>query len=631
MRKILTALTLLSASLSQAGQLSPAQIGEQLYKTHCAACHDQGIDKAPVVDDLKRLSAHQILLTLEIGRMQPQASNMSKDEKALVAGYLAGSGKQDTRWLDDAMCSDKPQPTSNTSEVFVDGWGIDKNNTRLIDNATSGISKANVGQLKLKWAFGFDRVNDMRSQPVYTKDALYVGSRSGHVLALNPDTGCIKWKTKIMGPVRSSLTLGEVSLNGKKQRTLIFSDEMANVYTLLASNGEVLWKKDVAVFTTSIVTGATSYHEGQLFVPISSYEIAAAGMPGFPCCRSHGAVVSLDANTGEKRWVWHATEQASIQSKTKAGTAMWGPSGSPVWTTPLIDKKRGVLYIGTGENTSLPATNSSDSIFALDLKTGSVAWTFQATANDVWNAACLNGGEACPENEGPDFDFGASMILSQDSKGKAVLLAGQKSGEVFSFDPDNKGKLNWRKRISLGTTNGGIHWGMSVYDNQVFVPVSDPEREIEGYTPRPGLYAMDIDSGKTNWKQAVSRGCEFDLAFAPKIGLEQLRSGKKRSLADRYACSWYYGLSAAVTATPGLVFAAGLDGKLRAYDMADGKILWQTKTAIPFKTVNGLNAHGGAIDSAGPIMGDGKLFVNSGYSMFGQLPGNVLLAFEIEK
>lgn len=626
MRKTLTLASTLLASLVNASDISPAQMGEQLYKKHCAVCHDDGIDRAPLVDDLKRLSAHQILLTLEIGRMQPQSQAMSKDEKALVAGFLAGEGEQDTRWLDDAMCSSKAQITNDKANVYVGGWGIGQHNNRISDFASSGINKDNVGKLKLKWAFGFERVNDMRSQPVYTEDALYVGSRSGHVLALDPQKGCIKWQTRIIGPVRSSLTLGES--NG--ERALIFSDELANVHAVRASDGKKLWKTQASLFPTSIVTGASSYHDGQVFVPISSYEIAAAGMPGFPCCRSHGGVVSLNANTGEKIWTWHSMENATPQRKTSTGTQLWGPSGAPVWTSPMVDAKRGAIYIGTGENTSKPATNSSDAIFALDMKTGKVRWQFQAIANDVWNAACLNGGEACPEDEGPDFDFGASIMLSRNSKGEEVLLAGQKSGEVFSLNPDT-GKLHWRERISLGTTNGGIHWGMVAHNNRLFVPVSDPERDIPGYTPKPGLFAMDIDSGKTLWYQAVERGCEFDKQFTPKIGLEQMRSGKKRSLADRYACSYYYGLSAAVTATPGVVFAGGLDGKLRAYDMQDGKILWQFATAIPYKTLNGLDAHGGAIDSAGPILGNGMLFVNSGYSLFGQLPGNVLLAFEVEK
>jgi polyvinyl alcohol dehydrogenase (cytochrome) len=305
-----------------------------------------------------------------------------------------------------------------------------------------------------------------------------------------------------------------------------------------------------------------------------------------------------------------------------------------VWTTPAIDTKRNRIYFGTGENLTHPATDTSDTIVALDMDSGAEAWKFQAMANDVWNAACLNDGPNCPDNPGGDFDFGASVIITQNSAGQDVLLAGQKSGEVFALDPDTQsstGEVLWRNRISQGTTNGGIHWGMTVVDNTVFVPVSDPEREREGYTPKPGLSALNIDSGEILWEQPVTRGCEFDYSNKPLIGLENSRAPKQSNPEKQYECSYHFGLSAAVTSTSELVFAAGLDGKIRAYNISDGKVLWQTNTAIKYSAINGIEGHGGAIDVAGQSIAGEWLYVLSGYSMFGQLPGNMLLAYKIEQ
>jgi len=69
---------------------------------------------------------------------------------------------------------------------------------------------------------------------------------------------------------------------------------------------------------------------------------------------------------------------------------------------------------------------------------------------------------------------------------------------------------------------------------------------------------------------------------------------------------------------------------VRAFDIASGEILWQTETAKPFTTTNGVTGHGGAIDVGGQVVADGWLYVQSGYSMFGQLQGNVLLAYKVE-
>jgi polyvinyl alcohol dehydrogenase (cytochrome) len=57
--------------------------------------------------------------------------------------------------------------------------------------------------------------------------------------------------------------------------------------------------------------------------------------------------------------------------------------------------------------------------------------------------------------------------------------------------------------------------------------------------------------------------------------------------------------------------------------------LWQAETAKAFNAGNGVAGHGGAIDVSGQVMADGWLYVQSGYSMFGQLPGNMLLAYRV--
>ena len=84
---------------------------------------------------------------------------------------------------------------------------------------------------------------------------------------------------------------------------------------------------------------------------------------------------------------------------------------------------------------------------------------------------------------------------------------------------------------------------------------------------------------------------------------------------------------APVTVISGVVFSGCLDGHLRAYDAKDGRVIWDFDTAREFQSVNGVKANGGSIDGPGPVVVNGMVFVNSGYSRFGGMPGNVLLAF----
>jgi polyvinyl alcohol dehydrogenase (cytochrome) len=88
--------------------------------------------------------------------------------------------------------------------------------------------------------------------------------------------------------------------------------------------------------------------------------------------------------------------------------------------------------------------------------------------------------------------------------------------------------------------------------------------------------------------------------------------------------------AAAVTFIPGVVFSGSVDGHLRAYSTDDGRVIWNTDTAHAFVTVNGVEAHGGAISGPGPVVVGGLLYLNSGYSVTRGSPGNVLLAFSID-
>ncbi len=78
----------------------------------------------------------------------------------------------------------------------------------------------------------------------------------------------------------------------------------------------------------------------------------------------------------------------------------------------------------------------------------------------------------------------------------------------------------------------------------------------------------------------------------------------------------------------GRVFAAGPD--LRAFSTAEGTPIWDYDTAREFNTVNAVQGKGGALDGGGAVVAGGMVLVGSGYSQWGGLPGNVLLAFSVD-
>lgn len=588
-----------------------------LFKTACATCHEVPETKAPPTATLRQLPAARILMAMELGKMQPQAAGLQPQQRVDLARWLAAEedAKRDA-WIAERACArETPVPVTGGET-----WGLGRENRR--EAMGVAIDRGNLRELELQWSIALPAVTTMRSQPVVAGDTVFLGSKGAHLLALDRRSGCVRWSLATDAPVHSALTLDRTP---DGVATLFFADELAMVYAVDATTGRLRWRERVKWFPTSIVSGPIAYHDGHLYVPLSSFEVAAAGLPTHECCRSHGGIAALESTTGKALWRYDTTPHAAKTSVNRDGTQMWGPSGAPVWNSPTIDADRGLLYFGTGQNSSSPATDTSDAIIALDLATGERRWIFQALADDAWNAACLAGGASCPVENGPDFDFGASVILVRRPEGD-LLLAGQKSGEVFALDPDRKGAVVWRRRVGSGSSNGGIHHGMATDGQRVYVPVADPERRIAGYVPKPGVYALDVDDGDLLWSHPVERGCVFDPADAPLIGLAEMAKGK----ADRSpwpACSYYYGQSAAAVVANGIVYAGALDGRLRLLDADTGTALRIIETNRPYRASNGIDGHGGAIDVGGAIVEGNQLFVLSGYGMFGQMPGNMLLVY----
>jgi polyvinyl alcohol dehydrogenase (cytochrome) len=423
---------------------------------------------------------------------------------------------------------------------------------------------------------------------------------------------CVQWVYSHETPLRSGAAFGQLP-NGRK--VVVLSDLASKVHMVDAATGERLWVEYVGLYPLSLTTGTPIIHGDRVFVPISQYEISLGGDDKHECCRTHGAVTALDATTGKKIWTAHTMEEAKPVRDRGDGKMIYGPSGAPIWNSPAIDAKRGVLYVGTGEATSEPAAPNTDAILAIDLKDGRIRWSFQATEKDIFLTGCVRNrkGLNCPKDSvHRDVDFGASVILAQRADGSDVVLAGQKSGTVWALDPNRNGKLIWRQDFGEGSALGGIHWGIAYDGTRVFAPINRPYSfGAENTGPqKPGLHAVRVDNGAVEWSYVSTPDC----------------SGKRAELVK--ACATNIGFSGAPTVIDGAVITGSLDGFLHAFDAKTGELLLKFDTARPFDTFNGVTANGGAIDNATIVAANGTLFVSSGYGMFGQMPGNVLLAFK---
>ena len=492
--------------------------------------------------------------------------------------------------------------------ILSSGFGLNPSNTR---NGVSSITASNIDRLRLRFALG-GSAQEKRGAPAVTEQALFyfVGNQ---IVAAARSTGCTFWTATLTNPASgatdrprsSSLLLVDNPSGG---RMLFVGSQTGVVYGLDAADGSTVWSARVSTDSLHIITGGMQFNAGRLFVPVATGEVITASIPGSPCCSSRGRVVAFNAFNGAFMWAFDSVPP--------------GGSGGSVWSALSIDPARNQLFLGVGQNLMQPATAFSDAIVAIDLDTGAVKWSFQATAGDAWHAGCQSDPQInCPTPEGPDFDFGAGAILTDlPGSGGQVVIAGDKGGSVFSLDPAT-GALNWSTKIGVGGKLGGIHWGMAVDDTGVYAGVSDlftnkivrldSSRARTGFNPgaTPGVYKLDLLTGDVLWEVHPNHVFESQV----------VRSA----------------FSAAVSVTNDVVFASALDGELFALRASDGTQLWSFQANFRLTAPDGSTVQGGTLDSVGAFAVDDMVLLNSGYRTFGGPsivnagPGNALFVFEL--
>jgi polyvinyl alcohol dehydrogenase (cytochrome) len=491
---------------------------------------------------------------------------------------------------DTGKCAANPPLGDISAKPSWNGWGNGPANARY-QGPGAQLDPAQVPNLKLKWAFGFPGAKSVSGQPSVVGGRVFVGSEST-VYSIDAEKGCLYWSFIAPAPVRSAVSVGPSKAGN--EYLAFFGDQKGAAYAVNAQTGQLVWKTQVESHPAARITGAPSLYFDKLYIPVASAEEPLAVDPAYQCCTFRGSVVALDAYTGKQVWkTYTIADVPKANGKNAKGTPRFTPSGGGVWNSPTLDPKRRAIYIGTGDAYTQPAAKTTDSIMALDMDTGRILWSVQDTQNDAWVVSCIEGRgtkENCPENAGPDFDFGSSPMLRTLADGRTVVIAGQKSGVVWAHDVDHKGAVVWKTSVVTKAPGpqGQISFGGSADDRMTYFGLNSG-----------GVVALLLSNGERKW-------------FTP-MDPAQGRSG---------------GQDAAVSVIPGVLFSGGWDGVLRALSTTDGKVVWQFDMLRNFDTVNKVTAKGGSLGSAGPTIAGGTVFVGSGYpGVQNGREGNVLLAF----
>ena len=578
--------------------------GRAHYQAACASCHEGAVKRAPHRQMLLLMTPETVLQAMTTGLMSAQASNLSTAQKREVAEYIGGRplGSSTSSY---AVCESQGAGEPGKMPVRTSNWGFTLDNKRYLPADVTSLDTNNVASLKPRWAFAFDGANRARSQPLFIGDLLITGSHNGQVLALDQASGCVRWSFQAASEVRTAIIADDASSTGSQQ--LYFGDVLGNAYAVTATTGALVWRTRADDHPNATITGTPSLFEERLYVPVSALEVSNAMDPLYECCTFRGSVVAMNRRTGEIDWQsYTVVETPAARGKNPSGATRYGPSGAVVWNSPSIDTKRRQLYIGTGENASSPATDTSDAIIAMSLDDGAIAWSWQATSGDAWNTACgTDAPDNCPEEDGPDYDFGAATLIATTDDGRDLVIGGQKSGLVHALDATT-GKLLWSQRVGRGGIQGGVHFGIAADSERIYVPISDMADGISYSTPdRPGLHALDIETGELLWYAPSPDAC-----------------------AGRAFC--HPGISQSISVLNDMVLAGGMDGVMRGYDRTTGRQVYELDTTAEFALASGGTTRGGSFGgAAGPVAQDGRLVLSSGYGLYNHMAGNLLLMLEL--
>ncbi len=585
--------------------------GSAIFERECVACHTRTAapSAVPSPDVLRQLAPEAIVTALTSGRMRIQGEGLSDAERRAVAEFLTGRAAAAMTASPIAnQCKAAPSLPAEISGPGWNGWGAGLANTRYQIGSVAALSAGQVSKLKLRWAFGFEGALAARTQPSIVEGILFTGSERGDVYALDAKTGCTYWTYRAQAAVRTAMTVAPYRVPGSStQYAVYFGDGRANAYAVDAETGAPLWVRKLDEHPNASMTGAPAVHDGLVYVATSAAgEEVRGGRLDYGCCTFRGSVSALNATNGAVRWKSYSiTTEPKQRAVNKDGVQLYGPAGAGIWGAPTIDAKRGVLYIGTGNGFAEPAQPTTNAVLAFELETGRLRWVRQTVASDIWLWQCPAENPTnpnCPLKQGPDFDFGTSPLIARTPQGRELLVVPQKSGMLYALDPDKDGAIVWEYRFGEGSALGA-QWGAAADERNVYVGVGGSLSTAPG-----GMHAVDLESGKRVW-------------FSPP---------QPKLCAGGTEERCYAAQGGAVTVIPGVVFSGGADGGLRAYSTRDGSIVWQIDTNREYQTINGVKANGATIDGAGPVVVNGMVFVNSGYSGIVGRAGNVLLALEAQ-
>jgi polyvinyl alcohol dehydrogenase (cytochrome) len=360
--------------------------------------------------------------------------------------------------------------------------------------------------------------------PVVANGTAYFGDWTGNVYAVSALTGALAWKTPLPGGV----VVGSPAISGRR----IFVGIGQTLYALDRSNGQQLWHTIVNANSFSQINASPVTIGDIVLQGVAQFEEVVGKAP----FTFKGSIGAFDASTGKQLWNFFTTPNDATSG-----------AGQGVWSTPAVDPRLGLLYVGDGQSLNPPTGPLADSILAINYKTGKLVWSHQFNHPDVFSTADFSG---------KDADVGASPNL-WTSHGHDMVGVGSKNGTYYAFDRST-GKLRWETFLAPGSTFGGALGSAAVIDGRIIASSNIGDPSTNATTNNSLVDSLDPSTGHVEWTHHFSGN-----VFGP------------------------------VSAVHGVAFVGTDTGQMAALNITDGKVLWTF--AAPDKVGGGASIVNGRV------------------------------------